>query len=243
MIRAVVIDDENMIRTVLTETLNESADFEVVGEAGEVDEAVELIVRKVPDLVFLDIKLIGGTAFDVIDALRIKQFNIPPIIINTAFHQFEYATKLLNEYRSEVILILQKPFWEKWNTTKDEIVYRYEQTQQELVSSSDKLVVRSHRNTYLIRFEDLYLLEISRDKSLGKLKLHSTKTELVILKSLAQVLNELPEQFTQISRYTVINTHFISHYDHHKQEIYLHNHPKGISVGNAFKDKVQRIFS
>ena len=58
-------------------TLNEEfPDLLHVGQAGSVDESVALITRTKPDIAFLDIDIIGGTAFDVLERLDVKPFVI-----------------------------------------------------------------------------------------------------------------------------------------------------------------------
>ena len=57
MIRVAVVDDEPPARAKLRGLLAHEADVEIVGEAGDGVEAVELIVREQPDLVFLDIQM------------------------------------------------------------------------------------------------------------------------------------------------------------------------------------------
>ena len=57
-IRVVIAEDEAIIRMDLRETLEEEG-YEVVGETGRGDEAVELVRELLPDLAILDIKMPG----------------------------------------------------------------------------------------------------------------------------------------------------------------------------------------
>jgi DNA-binding NarL/FixJ family response regulator len=64
MIRVVLVDDHALVRSgVKAELMRE---FEVVAEAGSVGEAVDEIVRALPDVVVCDVHLPDGTAADVI---------------------------------------------------------------------------------------------------------------------------------------------------------------------------------
>ena len=56
--RVVIAEDEAIIRLDLKETLEEEG-YEVVGETGRGDEAVELVRELAPDLAILDIKMPG----------------------------------------------------------------------------------------------------------------------------------------------------------------------------------------
>ena len=60
-LRVVIAEDEAIIRLDLKETLEEEG-YEVVGETGRGDEAVELVRELQPDLAILDIKMPGWTA-------------------------------------------------------------------------------------------------------------------------------------------------------------------------------------
>lgn len=80
----VIAEDEALIRLDLAEMLAEEG-YDVVGQAGDGQTAVELAVQHRPDLVVLDVKmprLDGITA-----AQRIAEQRIAPVVILTAFSQ------------------------------------------------------------------------------------------------------------------------------------------------------------
>jgi len=85
-LRVVVADDEALARKELRRLLAKGhPEVEIVGEAKDGDEAVELIQRKAPDLVFLDIRMPGKDGFGVLDALEPP---MPEIVFSTAYDQF-----------------------------------------------------------------------------------------------------------------------------------------------------------
>ena len=69
-LKTLVVEDETAIRQELVNALNEIVDIEVIGEADSVEEAYNLVKSVPADLMFLDIKLIGGTAFDLLAQLK-----------------------------------------------------------------------------------------------------------------------------------------------------------------------------
>jgi DNA-binding NarL/FixJ family response regulator len=68
MRRVVLVDDHQMFRTGVKAELGES--IEVVGEAGDVDEAVSVITGAEPDVVLLDVHLPGGGGIEVLRRLQ-----------------------------------------------------------------------------------------------------------------------------------------------------------------------------
>jgi response regulator NasT len=88
--RVVIAEDEALIRLDLKEMLAENG-FEVVGEAGDGEAAVELAERLSPDLVICDVrmpKMDGITA-----ASRIAAARIAPVVILTAFSQTDLVER------------------------------------------------------------------------------------------------------------------------------------------------------
>lgn len=70
MIRVVLVDDEPPARRKLRRLLAAETDFVVAGEAASAAEAVEVLNRERPGVVFLDIQLPDATGFDVLAALE-----------------------------------------------------------------------------------------------------------------------------------------------------------------------------
>ncbi|GAA4621601.1 response regulator transcription factor [Actinoallomurus vinaceus] len=64
MTRVVLVDDHQMFRSGVKAELGDSV--EIVGEAGDVDEAVEVIAATRPDVVLLDVHLPGGGGVEVL---------------------------------------------------------------------------------------------------------------------------------------------------------------------------------
>ena len=103
-VRVVIAEDEAIIRLDLKEILEEEG-YEVVGETGRGDEAVELVRHTEPDLAILDIKMPG---LDGLAAARqITGERLAAVLILTAFSQ----RNLIEEARDAgVLAYLVKPF-------------------------------------------------------------------------------------------------------------------------------------
>ena len=105
--RVVIAEDEAIIRLDLREIL-ESLGYDVVGDTGRGDVAVELVRSLAPDLVILDVKMPG---LDGLSAARlIAADRLAAILVLTAFSQRE----LVEEARDAgALAYLVKPFQEK----------------------------------------------------------------------------------------------------------------------------------
>ena len=102
MIKAVLVDDDPKNITILKTLLEElKSGIEVAGEANNVEEAVRLIPLLSPNLVFLDIEMPFGNAFDLLDKLMPVKFEI---IFITAFDEYS-----LKAFRYSALDYLLKP--------------------------------------------------------------------------------------------------------------------------------------
>ena len=102
--RVVIAEDEALIRLDLAEMLGEEG-YDVVGQAGDGEKAVELAEELRPDLVVLDVKM---PKLDGISAAqRIAEQRIAPVVILTAFSQRDLVERARD---AGAMAYLVKPF-------------------------------------------------------------------------------------------------------------------------------------
>src|ERR1700736_3349116 len=103
--RVVIAEDEAIIRLDLKELLLDEG-YDVVGETGRGDEAVELVRKHKPDLVILDVKMPGSDGLAAARAIQELDLKVAVLIL-TAFSQ----RNLIDEAREAgVAAYLVKPF-------------------------------------------------------------------------------------------------------------------------------------
>lgn len=103
-VRVVVAEDEAIVRMDLKEIVEEEG-YEVVGQTGRGDEAVQLVREKRPDLAILDIKMPG---MDGLTAAReINAERLCAVLILTAFSQRDLIEQARN---AGALAYLVKPF-------------------------------------------------------------------------------------------------------------------------------------
>jgi DNA-binding NarL/FixJ family response regulator len=84
MIRVCVVEDQTLVRKGLMRLLSLVEDIEVVGEAGDGDEARDVIRKTLPDVVLLDVRMPRAGGLDLLEYLQ-KQSSSPACILLTTF--------------------------------------------------------------------------------------------------------------------------------------------------------------
>ncbi len=102
--RVVIAEDEALIRLDLAEMLRDEG-YQVVGEAGDGQEAVDLAESLRPDLVIMDVKMPRRDGIDA--AAEIAAKRIAPIVILTAFSQRDLVERARD---AGAMAYLVKPF-------------------------------------------------------------------------------------------------------------------------------------
>jgi two-component system LytT family response regulator len=112
ILKTLIVDDESLARRGLLYRLKDISDIEVVGEARNGREALDLISKLKPDLVFLDIQMPGVSGFEVVRQLDAA--NMPIILFLTAYDEYavqafevnalDYILKPIDEDRLHQVL-------------------------------------------------------------------------------------------------------------------------------------------
>jgi two-component system LytT family response regulator len=103
-ITALIVDDEPLAREKIRRLLRHENDIEITGEAVSGAEAVEMIKKEKPDLVFLDIQMPEMNGFEVLNAVN-NGAAMPAVIFVTAYDK--YAIKAFEVHALDYLL---KPF-------------------------------------------------------------------------------------------------------------------------------------
>ncbi|MGB5665208.1 MAG: LytTR family DNA-binding domain-containing protein [Maribacter sp.] len=99
-LRAVIIEDEVNSREILRNYLVKYCPHVVIlGEAGTVKEGIALIEKELPNLVFLDVEMPFGNAFDLLEELPNRAFET---VFVTAYNQ--YAMEALNQHAAYYLM-------------------------------------------------------------------------------------------------------------------------------------------
>ena len=102
-IRALIADDEALARKFVRRMLKDNHDVEIVGECSNGKDAIAMIRKQNPDVVFLDVQMPEMDGFAVLESIGVDQ--LPEIIFTTAYEQ--YAIRAFELHALDYLL---KPF-------------------------------------------------------------------------------------------------------------------------------------
>jgi two-component system, LytTR family, response regulator len=215
-IRSVIVEDETAAREALRSYLTKYCpQVEIVGEAHNSKEAIPLLHKLEPQLVFLDVEMPFGNAFDVLEACADLTFET---IFVTAFS--EYSLKALN--RSAAYYLL-KPI------SIEELIVAVNKVQQQILNKEmfnrNKVILENFREPKpekqqvilptLEGFEIVKMEEIIRLKGNGNFTdLYLTNgTKKMACRFLKHFDDMLPLPFIRVHKSHIVNTHFVKFYN------------------------------
>ena len=241
-ITAVIVDDEKIARDVLKNYLAKYCpQVELLGEAENIKEAVPLIAEKLPQLVFLDVEMPFGNAFDVLEAT--SEFSYETIFI-TAFSQ--YSLQALNKSASYYILkpIDIQELILAVNKVSESIENRVELNRNKILLENLKLkpekqqlILPTLQGFDVVKTEDIFRLQADGNFTQVYLTDGSKKMVCRFLKHFDDLL-ESP--FLRVHRSHIINTNFVKSY-HKNGEIILKDGVE-IEVSASYKDEFLAFF-
>lgn len=105
MIRVVLVDDQDLVRAGFRVLIDSAADIDVVGEAGNGEEAIAIVETERPDVVLMDIRMPGMDGLEATKKIS-SQVNLSDvrILILTTFDLDEYVHEALRAGASGFLL-------------------------------------------------------------------------------------------------------------------------------------------
>jgi two-component system, LytTR family, response regulator len=215
-ITCVIVDDEKLARDLLKEYIQQIPDMQILGEASKGKEAVEVIDKLTPDLIFLDVQMPGMTGFDVLDEI----VHDPYVIFCTAYDQ--YALKAFEKNAVDYIL---KPLdQERFKLAVERAIGRMKVEQNNVgellrnlktenkTSYDSHIFVQKSEKLLNLPVEEIVYLEASGDYTIL-----TTKNDQFVSSSgigkLEEILN--PEIFIRVHRSTIININSLKEIEKH----------------------------
>ena len=208
-LRVLAIDDEPLARERVTTLIGETSGLELVGEGSNGLEALDLIAKLEPDLVFIDVEMPELSGFGVVAAL--DEGSVPAIVFITAYEHYA-----LKAFEVGAVDYLHKPVTRKRFTAavervKERVSLRSDAQRRALLSSAmqaerargrrARFVVRRNNTHYFVPVEQVDWI----DQADNYLRLHvGTRTHLC-RGTMKQTEEELdPARFVRIHRSAIV---------------------------------------
>jgi two-component system, LytTR family, response regulator len=220
MIRAIIIDDEPLARSIVMEYLQGHEQIEVIQECNDGFEGVKAIMQHKPHLIFLDIQMPKINGFEMLELLEEK----PSVIFTTAFD--EYAIKAFETHAVDYLL---KPFTKERFDKAIEKFFNQAPVQKknteellqsaaQLPSQSERIVVKTAGKIKIIPIPEILYLEAADDY----VKVHTKEGAFLKNKTMSFFENTLPqEQFVRTHRSYILNVQEITRIDPYEKENHL----------------------
>jgi len=208
MIRAMIIDDERLARQELRTLVEKLETVQIVAESGKPEEALDLIDRENPDLIFLDIQMPGMTGFDMLNEIEGRA---PEVIFVTAYD--EYALKA---FEVNALDYLMKPVEEaRLSESVNKVAKRIEARQEHAeegvenegkLEINDQVFLKDGDKCWFVELEKIRLFESEGNY----VRVYFDNSRPLILKSLNALTDRLSEKFFfRASRKHIVNLRWI----------------------------------
>ncbi|WP_299628302.1 LytTR family DNA-binding domain-containing protein [uncultured Tenacibaculum sp.] len=213
MIKALIVEDELYIRKgLLSMIASLDKDIDIIGECESVQEAITVTKACKPDLIFLDINLKDGIAFDFLDQVKDLKFQV---IFITAYDQ--YALQAIKNGAVDYILKpvdideLSEAIDRVQTITADRSTHIEIVKEQFIENKREHIVLRLQEGYQIIRFEDLMYCQ--SDKGYTTFYTNDKKS-YIASKPIKEFESQLPNDlFVRTHQSYMVNLRFIDKYD------------------------------
>ena len=216
--KAIIIDDEPLARSLIKEYLQPYKNIELVEECNDGFEGVKAIQQHNPDIIFLDIQMPKINGFEMLELID----NPPHVIFTTAFE--EYAVKAFETYALDYLL---KPFSrDRFDKCIQKLLQQKSAIQTEALLETaaqtpvqnNRIVVKDGGKIKIIPVGQVQYLEAADDY----VKIWISEGSFLKKKTM-QYFEQLlqPHHFVRIHRSFIINTQLITRIDPYEKESHL----------------------
>jgi two-component system, LytTR family, response regulator len=248
-IRAVIVDDEPLGRTLIRELLRGDPEIEVIGECANGGEAIKSIAELHPDLVFLDVQMPEIDGFEVLAALDLAR--LPLTVFVTAYDQ--YAVRAFEVHAVDYLL---KPFdrerfhrclqrakaqlrLERRSDVSERILALLEE-QKVKTKYLERVVIRANGRVFFLKTSEIDWIEAAGNY----VSLHVKKESYLLRETIGGMEAQLdPATFPRIHRSQMVNLDRIRelhHWSHGEYHVILHDGSQ-LTLSRTYRDRLQEL--
>lgn len=227
MIKVIIVDDDELCRTIVEDLIKEVEDFNCVGVFENALEAFKFLNDNEVDVIFLDVEMpkMGGMEL-------LRNLKVNPLIVMITSHD-EFA---LESYEYNVTDFLKKPV----------TASRFFKTVQKIkkqINSDENLSFDSNNSEYVFIKTDAKLVQIRLDEilwveALGNyMRLHTEDDKHTVLSTMKEIEAKLPiKDFIRVQRSFIVRLDKILTIE----DNYVIVKNKQIHIGKAYKDEFNK---
>lgn len=221
MIKALIIDDEPLARSIVAEYLQDHSDFCVVQECGDGFEGLKAIQEHKPELIFLDVQMPKISGFEMLELVDYPL----EVIFTTAFDEFAFKA-----FESNALDYLLKPFSKErfdkaiqkwWTNYRKSAAEPTEQVANHNflpVPDHQRIVVKKGNNIRIVPVTDIIYLEAYDDY----VKIHTKEEVYLKKKTMAHFELQLnPSEFVRIHRSYLLQVNQITRIEPLEKDSYI----------------------
>ncbi|WP_127021053.1 LytR/AlgR family response regulator transcription factor [Flagellimonas beolgyonensis] len=196
-----IIDDERLAREEVRRALDGYPEFDIVGEANNVDKALELIEACQPDIIFLDIHMPGKSGFDLLEELT----TVPEVVFTTAYDQYAVQAFEVNALDYLVKPLREERFAKTMEKVRLGLQKRDEEKEKPL-DIHQRIFIKDGEKVFFVPLTEVRLIESMENYA----RLYFGKEKAMIKRSLNQLEEKLdPAVFFRTNRSQIINMEYI----------------------------------
>lgn len=196
--RVLIVDDEPPARAKLRRMLAVWPAVDVVGEAADGLQALELTAALAPDALFLDVQMPECTGLDVAASLP---HPAPAVVFVTAHDRYA-----LQAFDAAAVDYLLKPVEPERLARAVQRLQSREQRPQQQAAPAQRLLIADRGATHVVPCERIEWLQAADNY----VAVHAGGRELLMRRPLAALLADLPPHFVRVHRGAAVNLQHVS---------------------------------
>lgn len=235
-LKTLIVDDEWLVRSELKTMLAGYPEITFIGEAANVAQAIPLIQKNPPDVIFLDIQMPGASGFDLLDQVE----TAARIIFITAYDKYA-----LRAFEVNALDYLLKPISKE----------RLAKAVKKLSSNEPAAVQPGKRAAYddviyvivngALKFIKLSLLKCITAEGNYSYIVYADKPRALVSKTLQEWEELLPEKhFVRIHRSAIVNFDYVEQVRkcrNYTQEVFIRGLEKPFIMSRRYAAKLKHV--
>ncbi|MCH8555580.1 MAG: response regulator [Schleiferiaceae bacterium] len=191
--------------------------FTFAGSCGSLVDAIGLISKKHPHLVFLDVELNDGSGIELLKQLRTHIGRFPLVIMMTDYIKYgKYAVNY------DVLYFLDKP------TKLSELSLALLKFEKRFNDTLKHFTIKDHLGYSFYDFKEIVYIESKSSSSI--IYLANQDTPVLLSKSIGELERVLPSLFLRIHKQYIVNTDFIKRFNTHSKKVELNISTKVVTL-------------